>query len=220
MNYLSHFVAESSADDPYICAGLLLPDLARSHISRVTTPAYPENSNQSKLFAGCQLHYQADTRFHASPFFLTYFDRVSTRLKQVQFSEHMDRRWFMAHIVFEMLLDRMLLRSLPNLSARYYTCLRKIDSAELSHFLIAQNARDIDGFLRKFEHFRISGYLAGYVNNDLFAFSVSRVMRYAASVHLTENDKWLLMDAVVELETEFMHEWAQIYPAIKWLMYA
>lgn len=186
--------------------GLLLPDLARVHIPRIHVHTSVSNDAQEQIKLGCLAHYEADRRFHQSAFFEDHYSICLNEIKLTPFSKTFQRSWFVAHIIWEMLLDRMLLQQLPNLGIAYYNTLLKIDDESWKSFLIQVSAKDCDGFFKKFEHFRKAAYLKNYTNNELFLFSVKRVIAYVAKITLDEKDSYLLLDCILRCETKLSKE--------------
>lgn len=163
--------------------------------------------NESAFFVdlneGCSKHLAADKRFHASLFFEKGSAQCLEVVKNLPFQETIQRKWFIGHILFEMLLDRLLVQHAPSVAPRFYSYMRQIEEQKLADFMNHHNCTDTVRFLRNFEHFRKVGYIANYTDNNLFAYSLSRVLMRAGLPPLSFADKHILMEGVQELESGF-----------------
>lgn len=206
MNFLSHFyIDEHPQKSAAYHLGLILPDISRSlvkglgrHKSLGIETAFFIDLNE-----GCSRHLAADKRFHASPFFEHGSAQCLEMVKQLPFQETIHRKWFIGHILFEMLLDRLLVQHVQTVAPRFYSFMRQIDESKLADFMNHHNCTDTARFLRNFEHFRKVGYIAKYPDNNLFAYSLSRVLMSAGLPSLSFGDKQILMEGVQELESGF-----------------
>jgi hypothetical protein len=206
LNFLSHFYID---EQPHKSAayhlGLILPDISRGLVKGLGR--HPtliiENEFFMDLNEGCRKHLAADKRFHASPFFEHGSAQCLEMIKQLPFQEIIHRKWFIGHILFEMLLDRLLVQHITIVAPRFYNYMRQIEENKLADFMNHHNCSDTVRFLRNFEHFRKVGYIANYPDNNLFAYSLSRVLMRAGLPPLSFADKQILMEGVQQLESRF-----------------
>ena len=206
MNYLSHFyIDEQPQNSAAYHLGLILPDISRGLVKGLGR--HTALGNESEFFInlneGCCKHLAADKRFHASHFFEEGSAKCLDMVKQLPFQETIHRKWFIGHILFEMLLDRLLVQHLPIVAPRFYSYMNQIEETKLADFMNSHNCIDTVRFLRNFEHFRKVGYIANYPDNNLFAYSLSRVLMRAGLPALSFADKQILMEGVQELESGF-----------------
>jgi hypothetical protein len=201
MNYLSHFYVHQNGNNPHYSLGLIFPDLSRGFVK---LPGKLESSvygNLHAMAAGCMQHYQADKQFHASPFFEWGTHTCTQMLNNAKFTETVNRRWFMGHVLFEMLLDRLLINHQPQVGIDFYADLQELSLKDMQQFVSFHQHNDYDRFLRFFEHFRSVAYIQNYPDNNLFAFSLSRIMKKAGLAELSLPDKIVLQECVWDLES-------------------
>ena len=209
MNYLSHFyIDEQAQKSAAYHLGLILPDISRGLVKGLGR--HTALGNESEFFInlneGCSKHLAADKRFHASHFFEEGSAKCLEKVKQLPFQETIHRKWFIGHILFEMLLDRLLVQHVPIVAPRFYSYMRQIEETKLADFMNSHNCIDTVRFLRNFEHFRKVGYIANYPDNNLFAFSLSRIILKAGLPALSLTDKIVLQECVWELEANRFKE--------------
>ncbi|OYU94749.1 MAG: hypothetical protein CFE21_13745 [Bacteroidetes bacterium B1(2017)] len=200
MNFLSHFYIHQQGPNPLYSTGLVLPDLARGFVKH---PGKLENTNYAHLLdlaLGCRQHYLADKVFHGSEFFTWGTHQCTEVVKQAKFETQVERRWFIGHILFELLLDRILVRHQPQVAIDFYENLRLLQANELNEFISLHEHKEKDRFLKFFEHFRKAAYIHNYPDNNLFAFSLSRIIIRAGLPELSHADKIVLQECVWQLE--------------------
>lgn len=180
---------------------LMLPDFSRPFVKHYSSSFPDFTTEEAELFAGCQAHYAADKKFHPSAFFNDYADLFNKKIKAASFSPVLERRWFIAHILVEMMIDRLIVRHYSHTCNMFYTNLRQIDTKILEHFVLRYTGdKTVEGFLKNFEHFRKAQYLFGYVQDPGFCFSVARVVKHATGQEMNWNDRWVLTRLVHEIE--------------------
>ncbi len=197
MNYLCHyFVDANPSESPEYHLGLVLPDLARGQIKGLNKADFKKDN----LLRGCYKHLQADKRFHHSHFFEVGSKQCIEFIKKLPFTNTIERKWFIGHVLFEMLLDRLLVQHFNDVAPSFYTQLKTIDEQLLNNFLVEFNCPDIARFMKGFNHFRTAAYIANYPDNNLFAYSLSRVMKRVGLPELSFSDKVVLMEGIEEIE--------------------
>ena len=200
MNYLSHYYVHQKEKDPLYSLGLIFPDISRGFVK---VPGKLPQSSYGQflpLAEGCLQHYLADKQFHASDFFSWGSHACTLVLKKANFEGEVNRRWFMGHVLFEMLLDRMIMNHQPMVSEHFYIDIRTINLSGVKDFVILHAHQDIEKFLHFFDHFRSAAYIKNYPDNNLFAFSLSRIMKKAGLPELSLSNKIVLQECVWELE--------------------
>jgi hypothetical protein len=217
VNYLSHFVIDNRPGDHYYNAALILPDITRRWIRTFKQPPPPTSfsANQLRLLDGCLRHYESDRLFHASSFFEQHQANINTLLKSKPFSPAVHRKWFIAHVLAELLTDRKIVRTFPEMADRFYLSLEAVDYRELKPFLEYYGMADTGEFLRFFDQFRSDRYIYSYADNKKFLYSLERIMMRAGIGELTANDEALLMEAVLETEGSYMNDGAILLNELK-----
>lgn len=197
MNYLCHYFIDANPNEgPEYHLGLILPDLARGMISGLPKA----NFNESQILKGCQKHLLADKKFHHSQFFENGSKQCIELMKNLPFTQNLHRKWFVGHVLFEMLLDRWLVQHFTVVAPSFYSHLEAVSEDNLLAFLHKFNCPEPERFLRNYAHFCNSAYLANYPDNNLFAYSLSRVLKRVGLPELSFSDKVILMEGIVEIE--------------------
>jgi hypothetical protein len=215
LNYLSHFYIDQKPGNHYYNVGLFLPDFARNHVTSFSKSALFDKEEHSQIHAGCMAHYAADKKFHSSDFFEHYNESFRNHLKAAPFSDSFQRRWFLAHILFEMMIDRLLVKHINGLCKNYYHSLDKIEPIVLGEFLQLNQAKNPDELLRNFNHFRNAKYIFQYIDNNTLVYSLSRVLQYVGVSVMSIEDKLVLRQCIIELEESIFKNALQIITEVK-----
>ena len=181
-----------------------MPDLGRGFVKSFKQTSSIDDFEFQNLYAGCSKHYEADKIFHASEFFKWGSKVCVDLLKVTPFQELVERRWFIGHVLFEMLLDRILVRHKPKVLSDFYENLNLADTQTLQKFFILNHSVDIEKFMNFFIHFRRVGYIKNYTDNNLFVYSLNRLFMRAKLPPLSLYDQVLMQECLLFLEdTEF-----------------
>lgn len=152
------------------------------------------------LFDGCQQHYHDDKIFHQSWFF-NYGNSVFTELvKQINFEGNINRKWFLGHVFFELYVDRFLVLHLPKLVNKFYNDLLAVDVEILKSFLTCFNCIDVEASTKIFLNFSKVQYIKNYPDNNLFIYSLSRIMMRAKAGNFTLSDNLFLYDTLHKID--------------------
>jgi hypothetical protein len=206
VNYLSHFIIDQTADDHYFNSALIFPDICKRWIKTFNhpEPSIDFSICQHSLLKGCMRHYKRDKQFHSSPFFEKYQRYVNGYLKTVHFTGVVERKWFIAHVLTELLIDRTFVKIYPNYVDAFYTSLTSIDNREVTGFLKHYGMTDVSEFFTFFDHFRSVKYIYYYADNNKFLYSLSRIMLRVGLKELNERDAQLMLEAIQYIETTYM----------------
>lgn len=201
MNFLAHYFTDQKPENHYFNLGLILPDLARGHL-KVNAFLHTDSDLpfHQEIIDGCIKHISSDKKFHASSFFEHYLSLVSTSINSAGFSEALQRKWFLAHILFELLIDRVILKRDKEPVDRFYNDLNKVDENILASLLNQLNAQSVDSFMQRFNHFRQVQYIRYYDDNNKLIYSLNRIMMRAGLAEMTGSDSALLLKVLDELE--------------------
>lgn len=179
---------------------MFLPDFARSVACGFDQECDGLSENEIQLHLGCKAHLRADKVFHPSVFFEKYSQIINQELQQFEPLAHINRKWFLAHILMEMMIDRLLVRFFPAVCHQFYNDLSHIDTKILGQFVLRFSNKNIDAFIQQFEHFCKVKYLFGYAFDDSFVYSVGRVFKYGSGIEMTMSDKLFLKILINKLE--------------------
>ncbi len=195
--------------------GLVLPDLARGFVKLPGKLKDFDYGDFEPLATGCQQHYAADKIFHASAFFEWGTHVCTEAVKQTPFESKVERRWFIGHILFELLLDRILMRHKPSVANDFYSQLNALDQTKLLQFISLHEHNNKDNFLKFYAHFRKVAYIKNYTDNNLFAYSLSRIILKVGLPALTLSDKIILQECFCGLENNEFKNAQQILTELK-----
>lgn len=211
MNYFAHFFVDHKTQQHEYNTGLFLPDVARGFVSSFKTPL-PENASLSahEFWKGCQAHYQADKLFHGSSLFQSVLDTTNKLVNSAPFSAALNRKWFLSHIMSELMIDRILIKEDIHHLDMFYESLLAINDNELAAFLRSYHIKNEVVFLEHFNHFRKVKYIYYYTDNNKFVYSLNRIMIRAGVGAMSEHDQQVLLSLVDELEQQF----CQVYPQL------
>ena len=217
MNYLSHFIIDHSPHEHYYNVALILPDISKSWIKTFKSPPPSPTFSlyQKQLLNGSLKHYESDTLFHSSAFFERYQFIINEFLKTVTFSSDVNRKWFIAHILTELLIDRQFVKNNVYYVDQFYKSLHSIENSELSSFLNFYGMPDTTDFFKFFDHFRNVKYIYYYADNNKFIYSLNRIMMRVGIKELNEKDANLLLDAVLHIETTYMNDSNKLMSELK-----
>jgi hypothetical protein len=208
VNYLSHFFIDQKAGAHYYNIALLLPDITKQWIKKIDPGLIPQpySEIQSELISGSLKHYESDRLFHSSAFFEKYQGLINDKLKLAPLSENVNRKWFIAHVLTELLIDRQIVKTNKTCVDDFYESLILIDDAELIGFLGQMGMLDSRDFIAFLNHFRNARYIYYYADNNKFLYSLGRIMMRVGIQELSESDGVILMKAILDIEREYMNE--------------
>jgi len=205
VNYFSHFLIDYKHELPYYNSALILPDITKKWLKSFNHPLPITNPLHQQLLQGCLQHYKSDKQFHSSAFFDKYFLLINTEFKKEIFSESLNRKWFIAHIALELLIDRVFARYFSEKLDLFYSNLNKIDTQILLEFLTNYGLINPNEFLTFFNHFRSIQYIYYYTDNNRFIYSLSKVMTRVGIKEIGKKDAEKLLTIILHIETNYMN---------------
>ncbi|MES2726714.1 MAG: hypothetical protein V4643_06400 [Bacteroidota bacterium] len=215
MNYLSHYYIDHQKGNYYFNAALFLPDFARNYVKHFTNTFTDFTEHEQNLLAGCLAHYQADKTFHPSAFFNQYNTAIVEEINQFVPLAHLPRKWFLGHILTEMLIDRLIVKQMPEICHQFYHDLAQIDTKILHVYVSRFSFKNADPFIKNFRHFCDARYLFGYALDESFVYSLTRVYAHTTKTDITLNDKMLVKQLVNFIEQKYFNEPMTILAALK-----
>jgi hypothetical protein len=219
VNYFSHFWVDYQEQDYYYNTGLIIPDFARKHVKSFLKSPKLERSTLQSLHNGCMAHYFADKKFHNSTFFKQLLELSNQLMTQAPFSERVLRKWFLAHILVELMLDRLLVKEHVTQLDDFYDSLNNVAEVDIFDYLTLFGAKDVDLFLEYFNHFRSVKYIYYYTDNIKFVYSLNKIMVRAGVGELTEADQNVLLKVVLKLENELSRNTANLFKQLKYCIH-
>jgi hypothetical protein len=210
LNYFAHYFFDHEPGNHYYNAGLVMPDFARvaegsKHID-IKIEFDPENQAYLyQLNRGSARHFQSDATFHNSVFFKHHTELLDGMFTRFEFPRKNQRIWFLSHILFEILMDRVLITLYPKKLEDFYSSLREADLAVVVEFL-AQSGKDgSTRFSNFWKGFIEANYMQHYVKDESFLYSINRVITRAKQPELTAAQSEALIKIVHEMEKDLAH---------------
>jgi hypothetical protein len=188
---------ELPLDLSHYTLGLILPDLLRNANKNTRLPkTLPSNIlyQKSGLLAldyGAKVHQATDGVFHGAAFFEQATHQIKAILSAQTFAA-IDRPSFLAHIMFELALDRQLMFLNPNLAAEFYDNLSQTKDKTICKYLADNNIQEnhIQNFLLFLREFNKHKYLHSYTDNSQIAFALCRIYQRATQKNvMTDRDR-------------------------------
>lgn len=203
MNFLAHHFFYAS-ENPWHNTGLILPDWSRTARGRRKlewTAQHGHSHEHAALWLGCQGHYEADTWFHDCFYFNETTDKIEKDLALIQDKGLLagQRKWFLAHLLSEMLLDRIIIDRHPLALDHFYEDLRQVPYEELERFLLQSGKEDMGRFPQAHKGFMDSEFIRYYSSHQGLVESLNRVVQRTGQPALSK-------DEMRELEA-YMHDW-------------
>lgn len=207
MNYFAHYFFDHQPENHYYNAGLLMPDFARvaDGAKRINIHLDFDGNLQPTLHQlnkGSQQHYHTDARFHNSTFFKHQTSRLEVLFALHNFPRHNQRLWFLSHILFEVLLDRVLIQHHPQKLDEFYASLQNVQLDTVIEFLAHSGKEGKGRFSNFWNGFLESQYMQYYVKDESFLYSINRILQRAAQPELDLIQSEALLNIVHEMEKE------------------
>lgn len=181
MNFFGHYYIDGKADDPYFNFGLVYPDLFRDLLREkaLKRNIEPESQKLLKLNAGIIQHINRDKWFHHTAIFVKGDQFMKDEFAKSGLDQLIPRSWFLAHVFFELALDRQLVIHYPERVEAFY--------ADLD--FLKQNIKEAEQWFCNYGQFeklserlkRISQdkYIFAYTNNEMLISALWRVYKQA-----------------------------------------
>lgn len=219
MNYLSHYKVGVGQSDSAYTAGKILPDLIRRvdkslRIAMPQVDAWPPAL--ANLYAGIATHLETDVVFHQSDWFADKIAYCKALLHEIMAPEGLKYRFFYAHILVEMVADRVVIKQQPTLLNHFYTQLSLLDKATLSFFF---QYNGWDRYSEKgwdvLQRFITAKYLYQYTNNAELVFALEKVVSRVGLTLFGEPYKSKLIHGIDEMEKYIASDIGVIFDAIE-----
>ena len=173
------------------------------------------SASSQNFFNGCAAHYLADKKFHASEFFRNILQQSSLIINQAKFNSDLNRKWFLAHILAELMLDRILVRMYPEMLHKFYNSLDSINDSDLAYYLTLYGMKDVEEFFEFFNHFRKVQYIYYYTDNNKFVYSLNRIMIKAGVTPISDFNQEVLCNAALLLEENLIEDTSSLIINLK-----
>ncbi len=195
MNFLSHFYFTQNKHDPYLTLGSVLPDLLRNY--KGSWRIRPEKEEDEEKFnkypelasiiLGWNLHLHVDSIFHSSESFRRETAALRRKLVHV-FKRLPIRPFFLAHVGYELTLDRLLIHNQLIKTNQFYQELAKCESSIIQDFLAKAGIAEPTGFLNFLDSFIESKYLESYKDSKSIVYALDRIGRRVWDAKFNKNE--------------------------------
>jgi hypothetical protein len=192
MNFLAHFYLDRLHTSSHFVVGAATPDLLSIYNSELRIKAgHVDHLSAEKralvepqFLLGLERHFHADRVFHSSTLFSEETHFLS-RLMAERFPEQdLPRKYFIAHILLELLLDKVLIHHDPAILPDYYAHFERLAPyADLRHgteIVSAHPMTNYEHFLQKFVE---NKYLYHYTKYDHLIYILRRLLRRVGIEH-------------------------------------
>ncbi len=211
MNYVSHYYCLKDKN-PYSTLGVLLPDildrfsfLHNKYFSVYNSEFLNKEGNQ--LWKGIEQHYADDNFFHSLSFFKNGMASIEEEMRKATLLRDLKRKYLISHVLYELILDHMILERHPDIVSGIYSNLAGVDTLELKNFLgniIGEN-EEIDLFLDSYVRFLNRKFLNFYAVESNLVKSLHMVSGKISQWEFEENivQEFVMIIKKIKLETDF-----------------
>lgn len=202
MNFLAHFLLTDPGDSPEYQLGALLPDIAK-RAKIVIKPGQLDSIDPkySDFKKGIELHWKADRIFHNSRLFVYGMELWKRQLHKAV-PQGISKTFFLYHLLFEMWLDRVLMKNKPEADKIMYGQLEKVDLLHLKEFSFGALGDENGQLLRAFNGFQTRRFVSHYRKPEPFAEIGVDVFNYVTSQKLLNNFENNIVLVLSELDSE------------------
>ncbi len=220
MHILSHYFLELEQPSVYHKFGVIVPDLFRRFNQHLRKEVFShdilENQDHQQLFNGIKRHYEGDHIFHDLPIFHELMDVTKKALLQAPIPPLHKRTYFMAHILPEFLISRVLVSQQDDVLDRFYSDINNVkESVIRQYFVTIGKGEQADNVFSNFDRFRQGKYLYQLLDNEMFANALLRLYSQIRPVELSKREKEAFINVTLELEATYISELSEVLMVVK-----
>lgn len=218
MNFVAHFYLDRHYGNSSFAIGAATPDLLsiynaelrikNAQVQKVDTDSLSPVGQE--LLKGVERHFLADRIFHSSEFFTAETQFLSRSFADNFMDGDVPRKYFIAHVLLELMLDKVLIDNNPGLLEEYYHQFDEPDDFGEIHaateLISGRDLPNYDHFLQKFSENR---YLYHYRRWDHIVYVLSRIMR---RVNI-EAREFLVDERFQHIMEQYEERLGSLYPA-------
>ena len=205
MNYLSHYYFDRDEDNKYFNIGLILPDLARSHIAKLRINPYKNITFTTKEIAsmndGCNKHFASDRKFHNWMSFVELTNKATDMIRESG-DKDINRDYFITHIMVEILLDKILLDQNPTLADDFYAMIDSVVMDWILKFMRYAGLQDDELWKGQHKRFMKAAFLKSYTSVENVVAAVEGVCANLGMIELNDDQRNLLIEICEAIEPE------------------
>ncbi len=219
MNYLSHYYFDQHSNDPELILGGLLPDLVHSFEKKGTLKPTKhltelgQDPPMASLLRGWERHKAIDKYFHGAEFFVRETEYLKVQLREV-FTNPGPYIFFMAHILLELCLDSLLVRTRRVDPQKVYDELGKIAPDTLERFFTIAESTNPAGFYLYLQNFIRQGFLLSYGEPAGIIYATDRICERLWKTRFTDDEKERLSALITAYQQLLEPRFTNIYQEI------
>lgn len=185
MNFISHYFLDKELDDSCFFIGISTPDLLSVfdraiRLKENRLPLLMENEatpEEVSFYNGVLRHFEVDALFHSSPFFHEETARISQLMRQTFPGFGFHRLFFVSHVLFELLLDKILIDQHPDLLPAYFSYFEQQKPAYISQLTQWVTRTEIPGYEKYYEKFVQRKHLYLYSDWKYVIYVLKRILQ-------------------------------------------
>lgn len=212
MNYISHYHASQGYSD-YTRLATLLPDVFSrfSYLHNRYFLHFDPNGLtdfERELWTGIAIHYADDASFHQMDSFFRYCRYIEDDIKASPALQHTKRLYFVSHILYELILDHLVLKSNPIIHDEIYAILDTIDRGKIEQFLrkIIGDDNEISLILKPYDQFSHRRFLNFYSHEENLVKALHRVTGKISQWEYNEETENSFIKIIQKLKLEIPFE--------------
>lgn len=136
----------------------------------------PEGA-EKPFIAGIRRHFEADAWFHQSALFLDPVHELAAVIRSEYSTLKLRHPSFISHILFELVLDKVLLEQIPGLCERFYAEWHTLDPARVKDISRKVTGYPLEGYETYLRQFRERAYLFRYADTGHIAMVLHRILQ-------------------------------------------
>lgn len=222
MNFLGHFYLDESLGSPWFMAGAASPDLMsvygghhRLRPGMLKRISWTPKGAEKPFIAGIHRHFDTDAWFHQSPIFHDQVHALAAMIRKDFPGLNLRHPSFIGHILFELVLDKVLLEDIPGLCDRFYAAWHTIDSDRIQEISRRITGYPMEGYDSYVRQFRERAYLYRYADTSHIEMVLHRILH---RVHLEDSPDIpdsVLMILIAACETEARRVYPELFRCMR-----
>lgn len=183
MNFLSHYYFDKKEPNNGLYhLGLMFPDFLKQFTLQRFKPI--NKLDKHPLFQGALKHVERDEHFHSHPFFDKMCKDIAALIDQTE-AKSIPKTWFLAHILLEMGIDRIIMEENIKELDTFYAELSSVTKNDIDRYFNHNNLAQTDVFYTKLSKFNESKWLYQYLEDEKLPISLNHVY-----FRIGLGDKW------------------------------
>lgn len=204
MNYLSHFYVDHDPAKPHFNFGLMLPDMlgtAQRGWKPVNGREYSfDDIRASEIWQGFKRHLLGDGLFHNTSFFMGQTRYIRETFEKAGLIQPGLRLFFVAHVLLEIMLDRLIIKMHPEIPDLFYDHLDKVSEGTVSSFFSGLKEPVPGRLFHMLSRFKEYRYLYSYTEDERLFFALNRIMERAGQASYPEAVLPLFSETIALIE--------------------